>query len=164
MPQKKPIILDSDGRLKELGVGDTISGAVASASVTATNDNAGSITLGQPVYVSGSDSVDLARANSDSTSKFLGLVASSSVSSGSPAVIQIDGILVGTVDQWDVVLGQTGSIGLTPGEEYILDPDNPGQLVSRNFVIDAGEWVKPVGVAVSSTDFKIQSEIGVKRQ
>lgn len=162
MAQRKPVILDNDGYIKELPSGDTISGASAAAFFSANNANAGSIVIGQPVYLTAAGEVDLAQADADGTRRVAGLAQDVSVAGGSSANIQVDGILTATTGQWDTVTGQTG--GLTPGSDYILDPDNAGQLVLRSSVIDAGEWMQPVGRAISTTEMLIRvDEHGVKR-
>lgn len=160
MAQRKALTL-VNGYVQELPSGDTLAGAVAAHSVSMTNANASAITIGQVVYCSGADEVDLARANADGTSKVLGLVSASSISNGASGAIQTDGVLSTTTTNWDALTGQTG--GLTPGSDYILSPDTAGSLVVRSSTIDAGEWIVPVGKAISTTDMLIDIEDGIKR-
>lgn len=129
--------------------------------VEMTNGNAGAIAIGQPVYVSAANTVDLARANAQATTEVLGLVADVSIAASQPGNIQTDGILVASTVQWDAVKG--GSGGLTAGQEYILDPDNPGQLVALSATIDAGEFIAPVGIALSTTALKIDIRRTIKQ-
>lgn len=160
MATKKPLV-DYSGQKEELRAGDSIAGAAASHSKSMVNGNASPITICQAVYVSGNDEVDLAQANADGTSKVYGLVAATTISAAASGTVQTDGVLVGTTAQWDAVTGETG--GLTAGQEYILSPDTPGALVARSTALDAGDWVKPVGVADSTTEMKIALESGWKK-
>ena len=160
MSQRRPLVL-KDGFVQELPSGDTVAGASAAHTVGMTNANASSIVRGAPVYVSAAGAVDLAQADADATSKVLGLVADASVSAAASANIQTDGVLTGSTGEWDAVAGTTG--GLTAGAQYILDPDNAGQIVERDSTIDSGEWMVPIGTALSTTELLIDIEDGVKR-
>ena len=160
MSQRKPLTI-INGYVQELPSGDTVEGAVAAHSVSLTNANASAITKGQVVYVSAADTVDLARANADGTSKVFGLVSAASIANGASGSIQTDGILSQATTDWDALTGQ--SSGLTPGADYILSPDTAGSLVLRSSTIDSGEWLVQIGKAVSTTDLLIDIEDGIKR-
>lgn len=133
----------------------TISGYTVNSLRTVDNENAGSIVIGQPVYVKSgeADDVDLAQADDEATAMVAGLVYDTSISSGQPGDILTSGTLTATTGQWDAVTGQTG--GLTPGATYYLDPSTAGRLtVTRPD--DTGHFVTPVGLAFTSTDLLVR--------
>jgi hypothetical protein len=154
MAQRKPLVIGSNNEIEELASGDTLDASVSEVDVISrTNDNSGSITIGQAVYASGAGEVDLAQANASSTAWVLGLVRSTSIATEASGLIQTDGVLAATTEQWDAVTG--GSGGLTAGTEYILNPDTAGRISPRSTTIDAGEYVVPVGRALSTTELEI---------
>ena len=148
MAVKKPLVI-TDGQIQQLQAGDSIEQA---GDVTLTNSNAGSITIGQAVYIDGASSVDLAQADAAGTKDVLGLVVDVSVATTDPALIRSSGILTATTGQWDAVTGQVG--GLTPGAKYWLSAATAGGLTTTAPTTD-GEYVAPVGKALSTTDFEI---------
>jgi hypothetical protein len=117
-----------------------------------TNDNAGSIVIGQAVYVSSADSVDLARANDSTTSEVIGLVADTSIASSASGQIRTSGILTATTAQWDAVAGTTG--GLTVGAVYYLSDAVAGGLVEV-IVTKPGSFLVRIGVALSTTEMRL---------
>lgn len=118
-----------------------------------TNGNAGTINIGQPVYISAADTVDLAKADAAATSKVFGLVSDTTIDTTDPGNILYRGILTATTGQWDAVTGQTG--GLTAGSEYFLDPTTAGKLTTTK-PSTATQVVKKVGVAISTTKMKLE--------
>ena len=98
--------------------------------VVVTNANAGTITIAQAVYqTSTASNVNLAQANSGSTSQVVGLVLSASIATTASGTMQIAGPFTATTAQWDaVVTGESG--GLTAGTSYWLDPATPGNLTA----------------------------------
>lgn len=152
MTVQLPVIIE-DGLLQRLPSGDTITGGVELASVT--NGNASSIVIGTPVYVSAADTVDKAQADSTSTSDVLGLVYDTSITASATGNVLCDGILEATTGQWDAVTGGAG--GLTAGSKYYLDPSTAGMLTTTA-PTTAGQVVAVVGVAISTTQLKINIE------
>ncbi len=127
-------------------------GGGASLEVTKTNDNAGSLTIGMPVYAKANGNVDKARANAISTSEVLGLAAATIATTASGG-IQTAGTLTATTGEWDAVTGQTG--GLTPGSIYYLDPATAG-LLTTTAPTTAGQVRLRVGLAHSTTELEIR--------
>lgn len=148
MAVKPPLVITA-GQIEQLQAGDS----VASADLfNRTNNNAGAIVIGQPVYVDGAGTVDLAQADILGTSNVLGLVADTSIAAATPGGIQTDGNLTATTGEWDVVTGQVG--GLTAGVKYFLDPATAGMLTTTA-TTTLGEVVAPVGTAMSTTEMEI---------
>jgi hypothetical protein len=157
MAVQKPLVI-INGQIQQIPAGDTLSAPSSVAEVdlvNASNDNPGAITVGCPVYVSGANSVDKARANASATCKVFGLVKDTSIASSSSGMIQTDGILVASTAQWDAVTGQTG--GLTPGAIYYLDDTAAGKLTTTA-PTSSGAYVYIVGNALSSTDLNIDTD------
>ena len=126
---------------------------------TATNANAGVIVIGTPVYVSAAGSVDKAQADALATKDVVGLVVDTSIASSATGDIQTGGLLEATTGQWDAVTGDTG--GLTAGAQYFVDPDTAGMLTDTN-LISAGDFIAPVGIALSTTEMIIAIHQTVK--
>jgi hypothetical protein len=93
-----------------------------------------------------------AQANSFLSSRVRGLVLATA-NDTDPVEVQVDGIFEATTGEWDAVTGQTG--GLTEGEQYYLSPDTAGEL-TVNAPDSWGEFVVPVGVALSATELDIE--------
>ena len=155
MASRKPLVLNG-GQIEQLQSGDTLNAAVTEVDVVArTNDEAGAIVIGAPVYVFDNDGVKKAQANASGTAKVLGLVTNSSVSAGASATIQTNGVLTATTTQWDAITGQSG--GLTAGSYYFLDPSTSGKLTTTA-PTSAGQLVVNVGLALSTTEMQINPE------
>ena len=152
MSLRKPLVM-VDGQIQQLQSGDTLDAVSSEVDVVSrTNNNAGSITIGQAVYPDGDGSVDLAQADASGTVEVLGLVAATSIAAASSGSIQTDGILVATTGQWDVVTG--GSGGLVAGTVYYLDPSTAGNITSTA-PTTSGQYVIRIGVALSDTELEI---------
>jgi hypothetical protein len=115
---------------------------------TMLNDNAGSLVIGQPVYVKSNGAVDKARANALSTCNTLGLVRDTSISAAASGAIQFIGILTATTTQWDAITLESG--GLTPGAYYYVSTS--AGLLSQTAPSTVGEVVKEALFAISSTE------------
>ena len=126
---------------------------------TATNANAGTLVIGTPVYVSAAGSVDKAQADALTTKNVVGLVVDTSIASSATGDIQTGGLLTATTGQWDAVTGDAG--GLTAGSQYFVDPDTAGMLTDAN-LITAGDFIAPVGIALSTTEMIIAIHQTVK--
>mgnify|MGYP005834837459 CR=1 FL=1 len=124
-----------------------------STQVLLTNVNAGDIVKGTPVYVHSSGNVDKADAGAASTTRVIGLVADTSIATTTAGNIAVAGILSATTGQWDAITGQTG--GLTAGAVYYLSDGTSGTLTTTAPVAD-GSYIAPVGIALSTTQMKIQ--------
>ncbi len=151
MALKKPLVIDA-GQIEQLQAGDTID--TGGGIQTLTNGNGGSIVIGNPVYASTNDTVDLARANASGTKDVIGLVSAATITSGATGAILVDdgSVLSATTGQWDTVTG--GSGGLTAGTTYFLDPSTAGGL-TPTAPTSVGQFVCPVGIALSTTEFKL---------
>ena len=156
MSLKKPLVI-TNGQIEQLQAGDTI--AAAPSLISKLNDNAGSIVIGQPVYSKSATEVDLAQADASGTKDVIGLVYDTTVATTDPANIITDGVMTATTGQWDVVTGDTG--GLTFNTIYYLDPNTPGMLTSTAPTVD-GDFVAPVGIALSTTQLEIRIKTTVK--
>lgn len=153
MTLRKPLVIVS-GQVEQLQSGDTLDVAAAYAGVIAlTNDEAGAIVIGTPVYADAADGVKKARANATGTSKVVGLVQDVTVAGGGSANIQYDSVLAATTAQWDTAAGTTG--GLTFNTWYYLDPSSAGKI-TPTAPTTVGQLVCPIGKALSTTELLIE--------
>ena len=111
-----------------------------------TNNDSVTITIGTPVY---SDFIR-AKADSSTTNKVIGL-AYEDTDAASSGRIQVTGIVTATTGEWDVVTGDSG--GLTPNTLYYLSEAVSGKLKTT---APTTGYVSPIGIAVSSTQMKIE--------
>ena len=137
------------GQIQQLQSGDSIANVEIPQF---TNANAVAIVIGTPVYSSANDNVDKAQANALATTDVIGLVADTSIAAGATGGIQLEGILTATTGQWDAVAGTTG--GLTKNTIYYLSASTAGQLTATS-PSTAGQYSASVGIAVSTTEMKI---------
>ena len=158
MASRKPLVI-INGLVQQLPSGDTLDAPVSEVDVvTKTNDNAGTLPPGTPVYVKSNGNVDAAQADNISTSIVLGLFTTS-VNAAANGVVQTDGVLALTTGQWDAITGDTG--GLDPGVEYYLDEATPG-LLTATAPTAVGDIVVPVGNAISTTELEISIDRPIK--
>jgi hypothetical protein len=125
------------------------------------NDHATNIVICEAVYTKSNGAVDLARANAAATTEVAGLVSDTAIANGTPGLIMLDGIMDGTVSQWDAVLGQTGGVGLVAGTIYYLDPATAGRLTAVA-PTTVGQFVVRVGRALSTTKMDLMIEPPIK--
>jgi hypothetical protein len=127
-----------EGRVNQLPVGDTIFGK------TVTNDNASPITLGQLVYATDNDHVDL--ADPTTHPEVVGIVIDSSISPGDTGSIQTDGI--------------ANLTGLIAGTVYFL---GAGGSLTSTIPIPPTRFLVRIGRALSTTELElgIQPPIGL---
>ena len=149
MANKKPLVIGSNGTVEQLQAGDIIDVGAAKQVFTATNNNAGAVTIGQPVYVDGAGTVDLAQASTSTAAKVIGLVNDASVASAGSGVIITDGVL--TSSDWTAVIGATD---LTAGSVYFLDGATAGKLTTTPVTVTGNTLIR-VGTALSTTEFEI---------
>ena len=149
MAIKKPLVL-TGGQIEQLQSGDSITNPVA---IQMTNNNAGSIVIGTPVYAIANDAVDKAMANAVATVNVIGLVADVTIGAAALGSIQFDGVLAATTGQWDTVAGTSG--GLAKDAFYYLDAATAGKLTATA-PSTTGQFVLPIGIAISTTELKIE--------
>lgn len=155
MALKKPLVLNG-GQVEQLQSADYISSVDLPQLI---NGNAGSIVIGAPVYSSANDTVDKAKADAVGTANVIGLVADTSIAAAGTGGIQMDGVLAATTGQWDAVAGTTG--GLTKDVIYYLSAATAGILTSTAPSV-AGQYVLQVGIAISTTEMKIDIKQRIK--
>ncbi len=148
MAVKKPLVI-TNGQIEQLQSTDSIA---TGELIQLTNNNAGSIAIGTPVYSVANDAVDKAKADAVGTANVIGLVGDSSISASTSGGIAIDGILSATTGQWDTVAGTSG--GLTKDTFYYLSAATAG-LLTATAPSAAGQFVVCVGIAISTTELKI---------
>lgn len=139
-----------DGEIGQLRAGDTLDiTASSNQQFSATNSNIAAITIGQPVYIQGADTVDLALADAKATSGVIGLVSDASIDSSAVGSILTDGILTST--DWTAVVG---AATLTVGSVYFLSDVDAGMLTTTA-PTTTGSFVTRVGTAISTTTLEV---------
>lgn len=129
-------------------------GGGGGSTVDLTNDNAGSLVIGNAVYVKTDGDMDKAQANTAATTELLGL-ATETIVTTADGEVQADGFLTATTGEWDAVTGDTG--GLTAGSIYYLDPSTAGRI-TETAPSTVGQYVVRVGQAISTTIMNIRTE------
>lgn len=155
MANRKPLVIGTDGRPQQLQAGDTLQATVTGGEQqNLTNNNAGAVVIGAPVYIIANDAFDKAQANASGTKEVVGLVAASpSIGTGASGAVQVAGILTLTTAQWDAICGTSG--GLTANTTYFLDPATAGKLTST-VPTTVGQYVAEVGRSLSTTELEIK--------
>jgi len=153
MASRKPIVL-VNGQMQQLQSGDTLEVPKSETSlVEMTNgESVDALTVGHAVYVSGAGEVKIADNSASGTKAVLGL-AEETISASSSGSIVTNGVKALTTAEWDAVTGETG--GLTAGSRYYLSI--AGGLTSIPPTA-TGDYVVAVGVAMSTTEMKIEPE------
>lgn len=161
MALRKPLVAADDGFPEEIPAGDDLDAPGFSGDVTSgTNANAGAIVIGAPVYWSAAGSYDKARANATGTKNVCGLQKDTTVAAGGTGTIVISGMITATTGQWDAITGQTG--GLTAGAWYFLDAATAGKMTTTA-PTGSGNFIKPIGLAKSTTEFQVDIQGHIKR-
>lgn len=154
MAIKKPIVFNNGTDLQELQAGDTLDTQPDDVQMTATS----TLAKGEVVYIDGSDSVDLAQANASGTSTPFGFAAEA-ISAAAVGAITYDGIVTATTGDWDNVIDNVGTGGLTPGTVYFLSPNAAGKILPAS-ELDAqlvtAEYSVRVGQALSATVMRVE--------
>ncbi len=170
MPQKlkKPVVLGDDGLFRLVRSDETLDASAKEVDqVALVNGEASAIKIGSPVYISGSMTAKLAKADGIATRNTFGLVAELSILNGVSGNIQTDGQIVARKLDWDIVLGlianpitNPNGTGLTPGAMYYLSETATGEL---KVTPPSTGWVQKIGIAVSETvlDLSIAEPIGL---
>lgn len=126
----------------------------ANTQISLINSNAGTLPIGTPVYIITAGHVDKGDAGTSGQQRVVGLVADAAgIATTAAGNISIAGVLTATTGQWDAVV-TGGSGGLSAGAVYFLEPGTAGKLTTTA-PSGAGEYVAPVGIALSTTQFKI---------
>jgi len=149
MAIKKPLVLGANGELEQLQAGDSIEAGSTTQSFSATNSNAGAISIGQAVYIDGSGSVDLAIATAGSTAGVIGLVEDATIATTATGLILTDGVLSSA--DWTAVVG---AATLTAGTVYFLSDATAGMITDVPPTL-AGSYVAKIGTAISATDLEV---------
>lgn len=155
MAVRKPLVIVG-GKVQQLQTGDSIAVAFSGVDLyAATNNEAGAIVIGAPVYSQAAAAVKKGQANALATAQLLGLVYDTSISAAAVGNIIMQGILTATTTQWDaVVTGASG--GLVFGTDYFLDPSTAGKL-TPTAPTTVGQYVVFVGRAMSTVDMLVDA-------
>ncbi len=124
-------------------------GGGGTTTVTLTNEDATSLVIGTPVYSFNDGGVKKAKADAEATTNVIGL-ATETITAANTGEVQTEGVLAATTGEWDSITDQTG--GLTPDGIYYLSEATAGKLT---VTAPTTGYVAPVGIAVSSTELKI---------
>jgi Uncharacterized conserved protein (DUF2190) len=152
MAVRKPLVIIGTV-VTQLPAGDSISVPITGAiEIVQTNDEAGAIVIGTPVYNDAAGGVKKAKADAIGTTKVMGLVSDASIAGSGTGQIAVSGILTATTGQWDAVFGTSG--GLTFGTVYCLSAATAG-LGTSTAPSTTGQYVERLGIALSTVDFKI---------
>ena len=155
MALKKVLVVNS-GQIEQLQSTDYVN---FGETPQFTNNNAGAIVIGTPVYSVANGAVDKAKADAVGTTNVIGLVYDTSIASGSSGGVVIDGVISASTVQWDAVAGTTG--GLTKDVFYYLSAATAGLLTSTA-PSTAGQFVVSVGIAISTTEMIVNIQSRVK--
>lgn len=148
---RRPLVLIS-GQIQQLPANDSLDAYTReSGMLILANKHTLSLPIGTPVFLSGANECQPARANSSEASQVIGLLRDLTVAVNGTGTIQTDSVLVATTAQWDVVTGQTG--GLTPRSNYFLSTV-AGKLTAT-VPSSNGEYVIRIGRAINSTTLEI---------
>lgn len=155
MPTATPVVRDATtGLLRNLQAGEQLAASVAFGDTrTAQNGEAATaLTGGMPVYISSTSKILRAVASSVGTGKVAGLVYDAAIAASASGAYIVSGTLSQATALWDAVTGQTG--GLTPGQDYFVDPSTPGRLTTTPPTA-TGSVISKVGTAQSATDMEV---------
>lgn len=76
--------------------------------------------------------------------------------SGASGAILTDGVITGTVGEWDAVCDESIGSGLTVGTRYFLSAANAGKITSIR-PTTVGQYVVCIGTALSPTRMLISN-------
>lgn len=151
MALRKPLVLNA-GQVQQLQAGDTLDAPQGGGDqVVLTNNNAGTLVPGTPVYTVANDAVDKAKADASATKNVIGMVAAS-ISAAASGPITISGVLTLTTGQWDTAFSTTG--GLTKDVRYFLSAGTAG-LGTVTAPSTVGNFLVEIGIAISTTELKV---------
>lgn len=159
MPARKPIVI-IDGQLRQLPPGDSVDAVSSEVDVIAlTNGGTPAAPIGSPVYISGNNAFQLARANAGATVNVIGLVREANIAAAANGTVQTDGTLTATTAQWDAITGESG--GLVAGGVYFLGAAAAGRL-TRTAPTTQGEYVLQIGKAISAETLEITITVPIQ--
>ena len=152
MTSRKPLVIIG-GVVSQIGSGDTLDANIIEQElITLTNDEAGPVVIGSPVYMDAANGAKKAQANASGTVGVIALVKDTSISAGQPGAFLSSGVLTATTAQWNTATG--GASGLDFGAVYYLDPAAAGKL-TKTAPTTVGQFVVSVGTALSTTEMKV---------
>jgi hypothetical protein len=122
------------------------------------NEGATTIPVGTAVYAATNAGVLPAQAHVDATSKVIG-IATLDIAAGASDAFKGEGVVAATIQEWEVATGQVG--GLAINQTYFLSADTPGRITNIA-PTGAGEYVCPIGRAISSTELYVDIENRIK--
>lgn len=99
--------------------------------------------------------ISLAKADNVITKNVNGIVVVGA-STGFEATIQTDGHITLSTIEWDAATGQVG--GLNPGKIYYLSPSIAGGIEPGPPTATSGDYIAPLGTALTTTVFKLDTE------
>jgi hypothetical protein len=123
--------------------------------ITVSNGSGTTIPAGAAVYISSSNTVSLALANSFTTSGVIGLAVKTVAAGALEVITTTVGTLMLATSVWDQVTGQIG--GLTPNGLYFLNPSTPGHITAVPTTAP-GQCNVLIGRALSSTTMLVEIE------
>ena len=148
MALRKPIVLNA-GQFEELQSGDTLDASTSDKEVVSlTNNNGSTVSKGDLGYIDAADGFDLADASAAGTADAICVVSDATIATATAGNVQLDGIL-------------TGLSLTTAGAIQYLDTATPGGIVESP-PTGAGNFIKQIGTAFSTTDLMIQFERRIK--
>lgn len=153
MSKKIPLVL-TNGEPEQLQAGDYI-GEVDLIQLT--NGEAGTVSVGTPVYISANDTFMKAKADASGTVPVIGLVAQTTIATGVSGSVQTDGIMSASTAAWDAVTG--GSGGLVAKTKYYLSGTTAGTLTTTP--VTSG-YSQRVGIAISTTEMEVNPQVVYK--
>jgi hypothetical protein len=154
MALRKPIVIVG-GQLQQLQSTDTLDSPQAGGDVVMqTNDEAGAIVIGTPVYNDVNDGVKKAKADASGTKDVIGLMRDASTAAAASGAVQVNGVLSATTGQWDTAFGTSG--GLTKGTRYYLSGTTAG-LGAGTAPSTVGQYVVELGLALSTTELLLSA-------
>ncbi len=155
MAIRKPLVI-TNGNLEQLQAGDNL--APVPNTINVINGETTAILIGASIYIDSANTVKYAKADSINTKDVIGMCIDEIAISGS-GIVQNDGLITLTTEQWDIVTGDTG--GLIPGTIYFLSDITIGRIM-KDAPITVGHYVIRVGIAVSMIDFEIMIGTPIK--
>lgn len=154
MALRKPIVFSSSGLKQQLQSTDTLDAPQAGGDVLVqTNDEAGAIVIGTPVYNDVADGVKKGKADAATTAQIIGLVRDTTITNGVAGSIQTNGVLsFASTAQVDAVFGTTG--GFTVRTRYFLSAATAG-LGTATAPTTVGQYNVQLGMAISTLELQL---------